>query len=54
MYSFQVSTRLLIQKKNKKARQIHPPRYIDTKQRNAYIKARESQVLFTTENRNNP
>jgi hypothetical protein len=33
MYFVQTNTRLLIQKKNKKARQTNPPSYIDTKQK---------------------
>ena len=33
MYFVQMNKRLLIQKKNKKARQTHPPSYIDTKQK---------------------
>jgi hypothetical protein len=38
MYFLQANTRLLIQKKSKKARQIHPSRYLTQNKENVHIK----------------
>ena len=54
MYFVQMNTRLLIQKKTKKARWTYPPSYIDTKQKECiHKKDGGSQAMFTTVSRNN-